>query len=144
MKISDILATKGSQVITIAPDHTLRQAVSLLEEHNIGGLVVVDAHGKVQGIITERDIIRYAASDNPDFSVHVRAIMTRRVITGMPQDDIHSVAHTMTERRFRHLPVIQDDRLVGIVTIGDVVKAQRNNYLGQVHTLETMIEADDE
>ena len=143
MKISDILAKKGSTVITISPDKSLKDAVRLMEDNNIGGLVVLDDE-KLVGIITERDLIRYAAGDDPDFSKPVRGVMTRKVIVGMPQDDLHSVAHTMTEKRFRHLPVMDQGRLVGIVTIGDVLKAERDAYKGQVHTLETMITAEGE
>jgi CBS domain-containing protein len=143
MKISDILARKGGQVLTIHPDQPIKDALAVLIAHNIGGLVVVDEAGKIAGIITERDILRFVATETPDFSLPIHHIMTKNVIIAAPQDDLQSVVHTMTEKRFRHLPVIEKGKLMGIVTIGDVVKAQRDSYQGQVYTLQTMIIAEE-
>lgn len=139
MKIQNVLTTKGTQVITIHPEQSIREALHLLVSHNIGALVVIDRTGQIAGIISERDIIRAAAQDEALFSQPVHAIMTSPVITGSPEDDLESVAHTMTEKRIRHLPVIDQGRLVGIVSIGDVVKAQRDKYRGEVDTLQTQI-----
>jgi CBS domain-containing protein len=144
MKIADILASKGSKVITIRPHQTIKNAIDMLENHNIGGLVVVDSGENIVGIITERDLIRFAASDHPDFTVSVGEVMTSSVIIGVPQDDINAVAFTMTEKRFRHLPVVEGGRLVGIVTIGDLVKAQRDRYEGEIHTLRIQIIKEEE
>lgn len=143
MKIADVLATKGSKVIVIRPQQTIKEAVNLMEKHNIGGLVVVDQDEKLVGIITERDLIRYAATENPSFSTKVSDIMTSRVIVGVLQDEINAVAHTMTEKRFRHLPVVEEEKLVGILTIGDVVKAQRDRYQGEIHTLHIQITSEE-
>lgn len=144
MKVKRLLATKSGAVITIRPDQPIRDAVDLLARHNIGALVVVAADGALPvGIISERDIIRRAAENENVFSENVRDIMTKEVITGMPQDDLYSVIHTMTERRFRHLPVVDDDKLIGIISIGDVMKAQRDEYRGEIDTLETQILADE-
>jgi CBS domain-containing protein len=139
MKIADVLVSKGSKVITIHPSQTIKEAVDLMEENNIGGLLVVNQARDIQGIITERDLIRYAATENPTFSAQVGTIMTKDVIVGMPQDEIDVVAHTMTEKRFRHLPVVDGGKLVGILTIGDVVKAQRDRYEGELHTLQIQV-----
>jgi CBS domain-containing protein len=144
MKVAEILRVKGSQVITIHPDQSIREAILLLEEENIGSLVVVDEWDHMVGIVTERDMIRFAAGDDPDFSRPIRQIMTRDVIVGMPQDDIDSVAHTMTEKRFRHLPVFEAGQLVGILSIGDIVKAQRDRYEGEIHTLQLQVIAANE
>ena len=144
MKIADVLASKGTQVITIQPQQTIKEAVDLMEVHNIGGLVVVDKKGKLLGIVTERDLIRYAATDHPSFTAQVGNIMSKNIIVGVLQDEIDSVAHTMTEKRFRHLPVVDEGQLVGILTIGDVVKAQRDRYEGELHTLQIQIIADDQ
>jgi CBS domain-containing protein len=141
MKIADILVSKSLAIITIQPHQTIKEAVDLMEKHNIGGLVVVDPDGKLVGMLTERDLIRYAATDHPTFSTPVEVIMTRRVIVGMLQDEIDAVAHTMTEKRFRHLPVMDGGKLVGILTIGDVVKAQRDRYVGELHTLQIQVSA---
>ena len=142
MKVRRILATKGMRVITIAPDKKIRDAVAVLAEYNIGALVVADAAGQPVGILSERDVIRKAAENEQVFDLFVSDLMTRDVITGMPQDDTHSVARTMTDRHFRHMPIMDEGRLIGIVSIGDILKAERDQYRGGVDTLETQIMAD--
>lgn len=139
MNIASLLASKGSGVITIQAEQIVRQALTALETHNIGALVVVDRGGRPLGILSERDIVRAAARTEQVFSQSVSAIMTRDVIIGLPQDDLASVGHTMTERRIRHLPVMEGNRLIGIVSIGDIVKAQRDQYQGEVETLQTQL-----
>ena len=141
MNIASILAQKGGRVVTGRPDQSIRQALSLLAEHNIGALVVVDETGVPAGILSERDIVREAARDERLFARTVGEIMTRDVIVGVPEDDLRAVRRTMTERRIRHVPVIADGRLVGIVSIGDVVKAELDQYLGEVDTLQTQVGA---
>jgi CBS domain-containing protein len=139
MNIASILASKGSHVVTIRPDATIREAVRLLAQHNIGGLIVVDTHAYPVGIITERGIMREVARNERVFDARVDAVMTREVVVGVPGDDVMSVAHTMTERRFRHLPIMDGGTLVGIITIGDVLKAERDRYQGEVETLQTQL-----
>ena len=144
MKIRRILATKTGPVITIGPEQPIRDAVALLSEYNIGALVVVaEGEEKPLGIISERDIIRRAVDNESVFSERVQDIMTSELITGMPQDDLYSVMHTMTEKRFRHLPIVDEGKLIGIVSIGDVLKAERDAYRGEIDTLETQILADE-
>ncbi len=140
MTIASVLARKGGRVITIRPEQSIRQALGLLAGHNIGALVVVTETGAAVGIVSERDVVRAAVKDERIFDRTVEAIMTRDVIVAVPQDDLAAVAHTMTERRIRHLPVLDGTRLVGIVSIGDVVKTQRDSYAGQVQTLEMQIQ----
>jgi CBS domain-containing protein len=142
MNISSLLTSKGNKVFTIRPDQTVRQALGLLAEHNIGALVVVDATPQPVGILSERDIVRAAARNEGVFGEAVATLMTRNVVLGLPQDDLSSVGNTMTERRIRHLPVVEGGKLVGIVSIGDVVKAQRDQYLGEVETLQTQLLSD--
>ena len=144
MKINNILTTKGSEIITIRPEQAISEAVASLAKHNIGALVVVDADGDLKGIISERDIVRTAAARKNIFELPVSEVMTKRVIVGVPEDDVISVAHTMTEKRFRHLPIVDGDKLVGIISSGDILKAQRDQYLGEIDTLETQILANDE
>lgn len=139
MKVRNILATKGGRVITIAPEETVRRAVALLVENRIGAVVVADAAGKLVGILSERDVMRAAAQDEGVFGQPVSAIMTREVVIGMPEDDVLAVAHTMLEKRFRHLPIVDEGRLMGIISIGDVLKTQRDAYQGEIDTLETRI-----
>jgi len=142
MNVKSILAVKGRGVITINPWQTIKEAILVLSKHNIGALVVVDEEGQVIGILSERDIIRQAAKRDDVFPQQVNELMTTDVITGMPQDDLHSVANLMTENRIRHLPICSEGKLVGIVSIGDVVKAERDRFKGEVDTLQTQILAD--
>jgi CBS domain-containing protein len=138
MNIANILARKGSTAVTVRPEQSIREALMLLERHNIGALIAVQGDRPV-GILSERDIVREAAHNDKFFTRTVADLMTRDVITGQPHDDLLTVAHTMTERRIRHLPVVDKDRLVGMVSIGDVVKAQRDQYQGEVDTLQTQL-----
>jgi len=115
----------------------LAEARSLLDQHRIRHLPVVE-DGNPVGIITDRDI-RSAAPASSLGQVKVGEIMTRDVIVGSPHDDLITVASTMTEKRIRHLPVVDKGRLIGIVTLGDVVKAQRDQYRGEVDTLQIQI-----
>jgi CBS domain-containing protein len=125
------------KVVTVEPEHQIREALRLLAEHNIGALVVVDAGARPIGILSERDVVRAAVRDERGvFEQPVSALMTRNVIVGVPQDDLTSVGATMTEKRIRHLPVVEQGRLVGIISIGDVVKAQRDRYRGEVENLQ--------
>lgn len=144
MKLMRILATKSGPVITIRPEQPVREAVALLTRHNIGALVVVgEENDNPVGIISERDIIRRVAEDEDVFSQPVSELMTHKVITGVPQDDLISVINTMTERRFRHLPVVDNGKLIGIISIGDILKVQRDQYRGEIDTLETQLLADE-
>ena len=139
MNIASLLARKGTKVVTIRPEERIRQVVRLFAEHNIGALVVVGLAGKAVGIITERGITREAVKNEGVFAQTVESVMAKEVIIGQPHDDLMSVAHTMTEKRIRHLPVIDGGKLVGIVSIGDVLKAQRDKYAGEVETLQTQL-----
>jgi CBS domain-containing protein len=141
MKISTILATKSPNIVTSNPQQSVREAVKLLARYNIGALVVVNEQKQPIGIISERDIVRRAAQDEQVFDRQVGDIMTKNLVVGTPQDDLMAVAHTMTEGRFRHLPVVEADtnRLLGIISIGDVMKAQRDAYEGELYTLQTQI-----
>jgi CBS domain-containing protein len=139
MNIASLLATKGRLVVTARAEQTIRDALGLLARHNIGALVIVDESHLPIGILSERDIVRAAARDEQVFSLTVGSLMTRDVIVGMPGDDLLTVGTTMTEKRIRHLPVVERERLVGIVSIGDVVKAERDRYRGEVDTLQIQL-----
>ena len=139
MTIASLLSKKGVKVVTIGPQDTIRQALGRLAEHNIGALVVVDGQGGLVGIVSERDIVRALARTEAILVEPIAAIMTRDVVIGTPQDDLMAVGNTMTEHRFRHLPVVEGGRLVGIISLGDVVKAQRDQYQGEVDTLQFQI-----
>jgi CBS domain-containing protein len=139
MNITNILATKGDTAVTIRPEQSIREALALLARHNIGALIAVDEAGKPVGILSERDIVREAAKNEACFGRRVSDLMTRDVIMGQPHDDLTTVAYTMTDRRIRHLPVVDKGKLIGIVSIGDVVKAQRDHYRGEADTLQALI-----
>jgi CBS domain-containing protein len=139
MTVATILARKGLKVVTIRPEQTLREALAMLAEHSIGAILVTDARGGLVGILSERDIVREAVRNEKFFDLAVSAIMTSNVISGLPQDDVSAVATTMTNKRFRHLPVLDGGKIVGVISLGDIVKAQRDEYLGAIDTLETQI-----
>ncbi|GEP34557.1 histidine kinase [Nocardioides szechwanensis] len=123
MHIGDILKAKSSsEVITIGPDAGVRELLALLSEHNIGAVIVSGDGKSLDGIVSERDVVRHLHSDGTVINTTVSAIMTAVVETAAPEDDLDGVMHVMTERRFRHIPVCQDGELVGIISIGDVVK----------------------
>ena len=115
MNIASLLAKKSGAPITIRPEQTVRDALAFLAKHNIGALIVVNAASTPVGIVSERDIVREAARNEQVFARAVSEIMTRDVITGVPQDDLASVANLMTEKRIRHLPVVTGGKLIGII-----------------------------
>jgi CBS domain-containing protein len=127
MKIREILQKKGDTVVTIAPDEPITEAVELLVRHNIGALVVM-ADTAIAGIISERDLLRAMAEGPETFAAaRVSDTMTVHVITGTPDADINSVMTVMSEQRIRHLPVLDNGQLCGMVSIGDVVNAMRHS-----------------
>ena len=139
MNIASILATKGDKVVTIRPEQSIREALVVLAQHNIGCLVVVDDSRKPVGMLSERDVVRTAVKNEAVFTLTVSQLMTRNLILGTPADDIGAAGYTMVERRIRHLPVMDGGKLIGIVTIGDIMKAQRDALLGEVDTLQTIV-----
>jgi CBS domain-containing protein len=122
MRIADVLRSKGHEVVTIGPDEQVRRLLELLVEHRVGAVVVSASEGVVNGIVNERDIVlalqRNGAKilDEP-----VSRIMTSEVLTIIPTDKVDEIMLQMTDHRVRHLPVIQDGRMIGIVSIGDLV-----------------------
>lgn len=123
MTVKAILSTKGSDVLTIEPTTNLGAAVKLLAERKIGALVVTGPDRRVIGIVSERDIVKeLAAHGAASLDLPLTAVMTRKVMTCSAGDTISSVMERMTEGKFRHLPVVEQGRLAGIVSIGDVVK----------------------
>lgn len=123
MRIGEILSAKSDRgVVTISPEAGVRELIALLAEHNIGALIVSSDGAGIEGIVSERDVVRHLHSDGTVINNVVGAIMTEVVETCAPEDDLDEVMATMTARRFRHVPVLDGGRLVGIVSIGDVVK----------------------
>jgi len=139
MKLSAVLAAKGTRVHTTVPSTSIQDAIVQLAAANIGALVVLDAAGAPIGMLSERDIIRRMAAATEVRSAKVGDLMSSPIVTGTPGDDAESVLHTMTTRRFRHLPVVEAGKLVGMVTIGDLVNAQLTEMRGVAETLETQL-----
>ncbi len=131
MKVESILKTKGRDVITVPPEASVAEATRLLKEKRIGAVVVSGDGTTVQGILSERDIV-HALVEHGGGALEMRVsdLMTRDVVTCSPEDSIGNLMAQMTERRFRHLPVVEGGSLCGMVSIGDVVK----NRLDEVET----------
>jgi CBS domain-containing protein len=124
MRIADVLRGKGSSVATVDPMTTVKDLVAALAEHNVGALPVLDA-GRLVGIVSERDVVRRLHLGGAGLlQLRVSEIMSTSVTTCGPTDKIEDLARIMTERRFRHMPVVEAETLVGIVSIGDLVKAR--------------------
>jgi CBS domain-containing protein len=141
MRINQLLGSKAGDVVTVSPAATVRELVALLAEHNIGALVVSADGGSVDGIVSERDVVRRLHDDESVLDAEVSTIMSHPVRTCEGSDTVNELMALMTERRFRHVPVVSDDRLVGIVSIGDVVKSrmselefERDQLDSYVHT----------
>ena len=123
MQVKDILASQGSTVHTIEPDKSVRECIRTLVEHKIGSLLVVEGE-RIAGIITERDILREALTHAGRLDQRrVRDAMTADLIVGVPEDEVNYVMGIMTKNRIRHLPILEGRRLLGMVSIGDVVWA---------------------
>jgi CBS domain-containing protein len=136
MRISDVLRAKGTQVVTITPDTTVRRLLAVLDEHGIGAVVVSADGTSVGGIASERDIVRALAKRGAAvMSEPVTAIYTADVHTVTPETSLEDVMRMMTERRVRHAPVVAHGSLRGIVSIGDVVK----NRIDELETERTSL-----
>ncbi|GJM38092.1 MAG: signal transduction protein [Acidimicrobiales bacterium] len=128
MLISEVLKKKGSTVATVAPDMTIDHVVAALAEHGVGALVVSVDGNSVDGIISERDVVRALAVDGAATLTRTAGdLMTAEVVTCSRDATIEQLMAEMTERRFRHVPVTENGRLIGIVSIGDVVNARVHN-----------------
>lgn len=123
MRVSDVLKSKGSgEVFTVRPDATISELLDALAEHNVGALVVSGDGSEVRGIVSERDVVRKLRGVDNARQSTVETIMTTDVRTCTPEDSFASLMQTMTDHRIRHIPVVEDERLVGVLSIGDAVK----------------------
>jgi CBS domain-containing protein len=145
MRISQVLASKAiKDVITVRPDATVRELLGLLADHNVGALVVSTDGAEVEGIVSERDVVRRLREQEQLLDSTVATIMTTEVQTCRHEDLVNDLMQVMTERRVRHLPVVNEGKLVGIISIGDVVKSrmselefERDQLDSYVHTAQT-------
>jgi len=142
MYVDTILKKKGDTVITVEPDSLVSDAAQTLHEKRIGAALVLDAAGTIVGVLSERDIVRgVALHQEACLDMTVRELMTRPVITCAPGDSIERIMELMTERRVRHLPVMDDGVLIGIISIGDVVKQRISEIEHESQALKQYIAA---
>jgi CBS domain-containing protein len=140
MRISDVLRSKGGEVATVHPDASVADLLARLAERNVGALVVSAQNGNLDGIVSERDVVRRLHTEGAALlSRSVAAIMTADVATCAPADTVEDLMRLMTDRRIRHVPVVSDGRLVGLVSIGDVVKHRMGELEVERSQLESYI-----
>jgi CBS domain-containing protein len=140
MNVETILRTKGRAVATIRPDATVAECVGELKSRGIGALVVSSDGDHVDGIISERDIVHALVNHGGALlTLRTDALMTRRVLTCTPDDTVGDLMERMTERRIRHLPVVKDGILCGVVSIGDLVKNRLEEVVSEADSLRTFI-----
>jgi len=140
MTVSRILSTKGRAVFTVEPDQTIATVAQLLSSKGIGAAVVSSGAGDVLGIISERDIVHAIARTGAAALLEtVASLMTEKVITAQEKTTLQSVMHTMTSGRFRHLPVVENGSLCGLVSIGDVVKLRLEEFEVEQRALKDYI-----
>lgn len=139
MNIQSIIAKRNADVVTISPDANLKQAANLLNEKRIGALPVA-SDGKLVGIISERDIVRICAgSESNPLETLVKSAMSTNLEIASLKDTIDMALARMTDRRIRHLPVVEGEKLVGIVSIGDLVKKQIDNVIAEADAMRAYI-----
>ena len=125
MNVAEILKGKGDRIISVRPDESVETVIAILAKERIGALLVREEGGRVAGVLSERDIVSGVARSGAALLKQSAAdLMTKNVVYCSPRDSIQAVMERMTERRFRHMPVLDGDRLAGIISIGDVVKAR--------------------
>ena len=140
MLVRHIVSVNGADVATVRPDATIADAAKLLKERNIGALVVTSEDGRLAGILSERDLVRGLPEHGADLlALKVKDRMTAEVTTCTPDDRIDDIMKLMTDGRFRHLPVVEEGKLAGIVSIGDVVKSRLEELESETTTLREYI-----
>jgi len=140
MRLSDVLDSKGWETVVTNENVTVTEAVKTMCDKHVGAVVITDAKGQIAGIVTERDILRrYAEFGNKLGDLRVSKIMTRKVETAAPDDSVNEVLNTMTNKRFRHMPVVRGGKLVGIISIGDMVKAMLQEKVQEADSLREYI-----
>jgi len=142
MTVAIILKEKGGKVATVRPHETIRTLVAKLKLENIGAVVVSRDGERVDGIISERDVVRGLATHGAELlSMRIDKLMIRDVLTCTPEDSVKDVMQTMTTRRVRHLPVVKGGKMVGVVSIGDVVKNRLQDVEMEARVLRDYITA---
>jgi CBS domain-containing protein len=140
MYVSDILKAKGHEIATISPGEPVPAALEVLEEKHIGALLVLDERGRIAGILSERDLVRAMHKHHEGiFAKRVSDLMTTSVVTCSSKDPVVAIMGMMTAQRFRHVPVVDDGKLVGLISIGDVVKSRIEEAEAEVDALRQYI-----
>ncbi|HOJ04431.1 MAG TPA: CBS domain-containing protein [Bacteroidota bacterium] len=143
MKLKDILKAKGSTIFSIDPEKSVKDAIDLLVQFNVGSLMVID-EGRLVGIFSERDSLRLCARDlDSILSTRIADVMTTDLIIGKLDDDVEDSMNVMTEKRIRHLPVLDNGYVVGLVSLGDLVKSQLAEKTVTIHYLRDYITGKD-
>jgi len=139
MTVRSILDTKGHQIVSVEPESKLSQAVKLLGERKIGAVLVMSG-GRIEGILSERDIVRVLGERGASvLDEPVSEVMTRKVVSCRQNDTVSAIMETMTRGKFRHLPVVEGDRVVGLISIGDIVKWRVQEYEREQEALREYI-----
>ncbi len=140
--VNQLLMQKGREIVSISPQASVFEAIQLMDQKNIGSLLVLNAHGKIAGIFAERDCFRKVILvDKSPRDVPVKNAMTKKVIYASPEDTVDECMALMTQKRIRHLPVIDSDqKVVGIISIGDLVKFMASEQDALIRNLEKYIE----
>lgn len=142
MHVAAVLKRKGDRMISARPTDAVAAIAVLLTEHRIGAVLVMEEDEKPVGIVSERDIVRTIAHQGAGaLALTAADVMTRNLITGTPQDTVAGMMAVMTDRRIRHVPILEDGRVVGIVSIGDVVKARIDDAELEVESLRGFVAA---
>ncbi len=140
MLVRHIVSVSGAEVATTRPDATIADAAKLLKERNVGALVITTEDGRLAGILSERDLVRGLPEHGADLlALKVKDRMTAEVTTCTPDDRVDGIMKLMTDGRFRHLPVVEGGKLVGIISIGDVVKSRLEELESETTTLREYI-----
>ncbi len=139
MNLKDVLAAKGRRVVTVSAKASVADAVRAMHAEKVGAVMVPDAEGCLVGIFTERDVVRLHAEGERDFEVAVETRMTCSVVLGRLSMSVDEALGLMTERRFRHLPVVEAGKLLGLVSIGDLVKVKLDEAAGEAQALRAYI-----
>jgi CBS domain-containing protein len=140
LQLKEILKNKGGQPVTVPEASTVGSAIRTMNEHRVGSVMVQGPDGEPIGILTERDVVRLYAQGEGDFeTMLVKDWMTTDITTGQPDDSVSEILAIMTVRRFRHLPVIEETRMVGVISLGDLVKAQLEEIAFEAKVLREYI-----
>jgi CBS domain-containing protein len=140
MKLKDVLAAKGHRVVTVLAKSSIADAIRAMHAEKVGAVMVPDAEGCPVGIFTERDVVRLYADGERDFdTLALEARMTCSVVVGRPSMSVDEALGLMTDRRFRHLPVVEDGKLLGLVSIGDLVKVKLSETADEAQALQAYI-----